>query len=163
MASKVPALIDYLVTAFQASSALAALTLADTTGVAVYDGPPTTGLDAKLKLFVGLDDPDNEGAVSAGTFTQAISGLDASKRDEFSAVNCVAEAWAGTDDVKTVRAAANSILAAVEGVIRGNSDQFGGNASLAEPGVTSGDWLQNNTLAGAFARVRFQIVFRSFA
>ena len=130
--------------------------------VTVYDGPPTTGLDAPLKLFVGLDDPDSDQAQTAATFTQSYSGLDASKRDEMSAVNCVAEAWSGTDDIAVMRTAANGILAAVETVVRGNSDQFGGNASLADPGVTSGDWLQNNTAAGAVARARFQIQFRSF-
>jgi hypothetical protein len=156
--SKVPALIDYLVGAFTASALLGQATPA----VTVYDGPPTTGLDAPLKLFVGLDDPDSDQAQLAVTFTQSLSGLDASKRDELSAVNCVAEAWAGTDDPRTVRVAVFGIVTAVETVVRAVTDQFGGNASLAVPGVTAGDLLQNNTPNGAVARVRFQIQFKSF-
>jgi hypothetical protein len=161
MTSKVPALIDYLVTAFQGSGALAAMTLGDTTGVTVYDGPATTGLDAKLKLFVGLDDPDSDQAQSAAAFTQSFNGLDASKRDEMPSVNCVAEAWAGTDDARTVRVAVFAIVTTVETIIRAVTDQFGGNASLAFPGVTAGELLQNNTTTGAVARVRFQVQFRS--
>ena len=158
MTSKVPALIDYLVATFTASALLGQAV----PPVTVYDGPPTTGLDAPLKLFVGLDDPDSDQAQLAVTFTQSLSGLDASKRDELSAVNCVAEAWAGTDDPRTVRVAAFGIVTAVETVVRGDTGQFGGNASLAVPGVTAGDLLQNNTTTGAVARVRFQIQFKSF-
>jgi hypothetical protein len=156
--SKVPALLDYLVATFTASALLGQAV----PPVTVYDGPPTTGLDAPLKLFVGLDDPDSDQAQLAVTFTQSLSGLDASKRDELSAVNCVAEAWAGTDDPRTVRVAAFGIVTAVETVVRGDTGQFGGNASLAVPGVTAGDLLQNNTTTGAVARVRFQIQFKSF-
>src|SRR5215831_20082876 len=132
------------------------------TGVTVLDGPQVTAAPAQLLLYVGLDYPDSEGAVSAASFTQAYSGLDASKRDEFTSVNCVAEAWAGTDDLRTVRVAAFGILAAVETVVRGNTDQFGGNATLADPGVTAAELLQNTTDKGAVAWARFQIQFRSF-
>lgn len=162
MTSKVPALIDYLVTTFTASAALASVQMGGVTGVTVLDGPQVTAAPAQLLLYVGLDDPDSEGAVSAASLTQSYNGLDASKRDEFTSVNCVAEAWAGTDDLHTVRVGAFAILAAVETVVRGNADQFGGNATVADPGVTGGELLQNTTDRGAVAWVRFQITFRSF-
>ena len=158
MTSRVPALIDWLVAAFQASALLGQAT----PPVTVYDGPPTTGLDAQLKLFIGLDDPDSDQAQPAATFTQAREDLGSLTRGERSAIYCTAEAWAGTDDARTVRAAAFGIVAAAETVVRGNTDNFGGNAALADPGVTSGELLQNNTTTGAVARVRFQITFRSF-
>lgn len=158
MPSRVPQLIDWLVNAFTVSTTLGAAT----PPVTIYDGPPTTGLDAPLKLFVGLQDPDTPGAAEAATFEQSRSDLGQNTRDEISTIRCAAEAWAGTDDARTVRVAAFAITAAAENIIRADSTQFGGNAALAGPGVTGGVLLQNNTQTGAVARVTFDIIFRSF-
>ena len=59
--SRIPALISYLVGLFQGSALLGAAS----PPVTVFDGPPTTALDAPLKLFVGLTDPDSTAAESA--------------------------------------------------------------------------------------------------
>jgi hypothetical protein len=158
MPSKVPALIDWLVTAFTASPALGAAT----PPVAVYDGPATTSANDKLLLWVGLQDPDNPGANEAATFEQARSDLGYSTRDEMSIIRCTAEAWGGMD-VRTVRVAAFAIVAAAETIIRSESGPgaFGGLAQ-ANPGVTGGVLLQGNPVEGMQARVTFDVIFRSF-
>jgi hypothetical protein len=157
MPSKVPALIDWLVTAFTASAALGAAT----PPVAVYDGPATTSANDKLLLWVGLQDPDNPGPDEAATFEQARSDLGQSTRDELSIIRCTAEAWGGMD-ARTVRVAVFGIVAAAEAIIRGDTTNFGGNAALAAPGVTGGVLLQNNPAEGNVARVTFDVIFRSF-
>jgi hypothetical protein len=157
VASKVPALIDWLVTAFTASPALGAAA----PPVAVYDGPATTSAGDKLLLWVGLQDPDNPGANEAATFEQARSDLGYSTRDEMSIIRCTAEAWGGMD-VRTVRVAAFGIVAAAEAIIRSDTTNFGGNAALAAPGVTGGVLLQGNPVEGMQARVTFDVIFRSF-
>lgn len=158
MATKVPALIDWLVNAFTTAATLGQAA----PPVTVYDGPPTTGLDAPLKLYVGLLDPDSDAAEEAATWTQERADLGQLTRTETSAIHCVAEAWSGTDDMATVRHSVRDIVQAVEVIVRGNTDQFGGNAQLASPGVTSSALLQNNTAQGAVARIPFDIVFTSF-
>lgn len=157
MTTKAPALIDWLVNAFTVSTALGAAT----PPVTIFDGPPTTGLDPGLKLFVGLTDPDNEGMETAATITQSRGDLGSAARDEVSEIHCAAEAWSGADDISTVRHQVAAIVAAAETVIRSDATQFGGNAQ-AMPGFSAGDLLQNNTATGAIARIPFTIIFKSF-
>lgn len=157
MSSKIPALLDYLVTLFTAAGNAASPPFT------VYDGPVTADGSAKLILWVGLTDPDSDAADSAATFNQARSDL-SQGRDETSAINCVAQAWSGIGgpgDFSVLRSQANALLAAVETAIRSDVTNFGGNGQ-AQPGVTGGEWTQNAVQgAGLFARVRFQIQFRS--
>ena len=155
MPSKVPGLIDYLVTLFTAAGNTAA------TPFTVYDGPVSNALQAKNILWVGLTDPDSTAPDSAATFQQAREDLGSATRGETSSIACVAEAWAGTDDLPAVRHAAFAILAAAEAAVRGDATGFGG-GSTAYPGVTGAELIQNTTEAGAFARVRFAVQFRSF-
>jgi len=162
MTTKAPALIDWLVNACAVSASLAALQLGDTTGTTVYDGPSTTALDPKLKLFIGLTDPDNEGIEAAVTFTQTRDDLGSATRTELTEVHCCAEAWSGTDDISAVRHSVAAIVAAVEVIVRSDQTQFGGNASFAYPGVTAAALLQNNTDHGAIARIPFSVLFKSF-
>jgi hypothetical protein len=157
--SRVPALIDYLVTLFTSDPTLGAAPAPNT--VTVYDGPPTTALDAPLKLYVGLSDPDNDAAEAAADFTQEWGGLGRQARNETSVIHCCAEAWAGTDDLKTVRVSATGIVAAVEALMQADTTQFGGNVLYPAPGVTVGVLSQNNTTTGAIARVAFDLTFRS--
>ena len=158
MPSKVPALIDWLVTAFTGAATLGGAPAPNT--VAVYDGPVTTAAPPQLVLWVGLQDPDSEGVTEAATFEQSRSDLGQLTRDETSIIRCTAEAWSGTDDIRSMRAAAFAIAAAAEQIIRADTTNFGGNAALAAPGVTGGVLLQNN--APAYARVSFDVMFRSF-
>ena len=154
--SRLPALIDYLVTLFTNAATLGQAT----PPVTVFDGPATTGLDAPLKLFVGLHDPDSSGAEEAGGFTQSWAALGRLGRDEMVTIHCCAEAWAGTDDLKTVRLAVTGIVAAVEVVMQADTTQFGGNALYPDPGITAGVLMQNNTQQGAVAREMFDLIFK---
>ena len=155
--SRIPALLDYLVTLFTNSALLGAAV----PPVTVYDGPPTTALDAPLKLYVGLPDPDNPAAETAADSVQQWGALGRLGRDETVTVHCCAEAWAGTDDMRTVRLAVTGIVAAVEQVMQADTTQFGGNVLFPAPGVTALSLLQNNTQTGAVARVAFDLVFQS--
>lgn len=155
--SRIPALLDYLVTLFANSTLLGAAT----PPVTVYDGPPTTALDAQLALYVGLADPDNDGAEAAAESVQEWAALGRLGRNETTTVHCCAEAWAGTDDMRTVRVSATGIVAAVEQVMQADATQFGGNVLFPAPGITALSLAQNNTQTGAVARVTFDLVFTS--
>ena len=154
--SKVPALIDYLVAEFQGAATLGAAS----PPVAVYDGPVVTAAPAQLVLYVGLQDPDSNDVQAAATFTQQREDMGTVTRGETTTVNCVAEAWSGADTVSAVRTAAFGIVAAVEALVR--ADNTMGGLGFQAPGVAAGELLQNNTDAGAIARVPFTITVRSF-
>ena len=132
--SRVPALIDYLVALFQGASTLGQAT----PPVTVFDGPPTTDLDPGLALYVGLTDPDSESAEEAAAFTQEWAALGRLGRNEMSTIRCCAQAWAGTDDLKTVRVSVYGIVAAVEVLMQADSTQFGGERPVRRPGPRSG-------------------------
>lgn len=161
--SRLPALIDYLVALFQNATTLGGPVVNGTqTGpVTVYDGPPTTGLDVPLKLYVGLTDPDSDAAEPAGESEQEWIGQGRRARNEIVTIHCCAEAWAGTDDMPTVRTAVTGIVAAVETLMQADSTQFGGNVLFPAPGITNAVLAQNNTDRGAIARVIFDLIFKS--
>ena len=148
----VPAVIDYLVSTFQASLALGA----NTPPVAVYDGPVTTGQPSQLVLWVGVNDPDSIAAPIGAESEQAWAGLGARQRDEWITVHLVAEAWAGTTDVKAIRTAVFAIVAAVE-VIMQADPTMGGLVQFTDPTMPQLQLRQNNTAAGQVARVMFSI------
>jgi hypothetical protein len=155
--SRIPALLDYLVGLFQGSALLGAAT----PPVTVYDGPPTTALDAQLALYVGLADPDSTAVEPAAESVQEWGAIGRLGRNETITIHCCAEAWAGTDDMRTVRVAATGIVAAVEQVMQADTTQFGGNVLFPNPGVAAIGLLQNNTQTGAVARVVFDLIFKS--
>lgn len=150
--SRVPAVMDYLVSLFTNAPALA--------GVAVYDGPVVTGEVAGLILWVGMDDPDSDTApISAHSDRAWGPGL--AGQSETLTINCVAESWSGNDSVSAARASVYGIVAAVETLVRADTTQFGGNGMLANPGVTGSDLRQNDTQQGGQARVVFQIILEA--
>jgi hypothetical protein len=155
--SRIPALIDYLVTLFTSAATLGAAT----PPVTVFDGPATTELDPPLALYVGLGDPDNPATETAATSVQEWAALGRLGRSETIVIHCCAQAWAGTDDMKTVRVSATGIVGAVEAVMQADTTQFGGNALYPDPGITALALSQNNTQTGAVARVAFDLVFKS--
>ncbi len=155
--SRVPALIGYLVDLFTADATIGAAT----PPVTVYDGPATTGLDPPLKLFIGLTDPDNPAAEPAADSQQSWAALGRRGRDEQVTIHCVAEAWSGTDDIRTLRLAVYAIVAAIETLMQADTTQFGGNVLFPDPGLTTMALLQNNTTTGAIARVTFDLIFKS--
>ena len=155
--SRIPALVDYLVTLFQNAATLGQAT----PPVTIFDGPATTELDPPLALYVGLPDPDNPAAETAADFTQEWAAIGRQGRNETITVHCCAQAWSGTDDVRTVRLAVTGITSAVEVLMQADATQFGGNVLYPAPGFASGSLTQNNTQQGAIARIPFDLVFRA--
>jgi hypothetical protein len=155
--SRIPALLDYLVPLFTNSALLGAAV----PPVTVYDGPPTTELDPPLKLYVGLADPDNEGAEPAADAVQEWAAMGRLGRNETVTIHCCAEAWAGIDDIRAARLSVTGIVAAVEQVMQADTTQFGGNALFPDPGITALALLQNNTTDGAAARMTFDLTFKA--
>jgi hypothetical protein len=155
--SRVPPLLDYLVTLFTGAATLGAAT----PQVTVFDGPQTTELDPPLALWVGLPDPDNPAAEAAADFTQTWAAIGRLGRDEIITIHCCAQAWSGVDDVRTVRLAVTGITSAVEVLMQADSTQFGGNVLYPAPGFNSGSLSQNNTQQGAIARIPFDLTFKS--
>lgn len=152
--SRIPAVIDYLVTTFTAAATLGASTSAP---VAVYDGPQTTEASAPLVLWVGLEDPDAAGGARAADGTQDWAGLGHMAKNEQIIIYCAADAWYGSDDIRTARLAAYTITAAVEAIVLADATLGGtvtipGNASVTNMALT-----QDNTSRGALARVTFEI------
>jgi hypothetical protein len=155
--SRLPALITYLVNLFTTDPTLGAAT----PPVTVYDGPPTTSLDAPLKLYVGLADPDNPGVDPAGDAQQQWAALGRRGRDELVTIHCCAEAWSGDDSIANVRTSVMGIVAAVETLMQADTTQFGGNTLFPDPGITGIVLSQNNTTTGAIARAGFDLVFKN--
>jgi len=156
LTSRVPAVIDYLVTAFTAAATLGAAT----PPVAVYDGPVETDAPAQLVLWVGMDDPDSEEAPIGAESESEWGSLGALARNEQITVHCVAEAWSGPTDVATVRTSAFNIVAAVETLLRADVN-LGGTLPSGWAEVTGMQLRQNNVSQGAVARVAFHIDCRA--
>ena len=156
--SRIPALLSYL-TALFTNSALLGQAVPP---VAVYDGPVVTALDAPLKLFVGLTDPDSTAGEPAAESVQEWGAIGRLGRNETITIHCVAEAWAGTDDMAAVRTSAAGIVAAVEQVMQADTTQFGGNVLFPDPGITGLALVQKNTTqTGAGARLAFDLTFKA--
>ena len=155
--SRLPALLTYLVNLFSNDATIGQAT----PPVTVYDGPPTTLLDAPLKLYVGLTDPDTTAAEPAGESQQQWAALGRRGRDEIVTIHCVAEAWSGDDSISSIRGSVMGIDAAVEVLMQADTTQFGGNILFPDPGITAVQLSQNNTSTGAIARASFDLVFKS--
>ena len=155
--SRLPALLTYLVNLFTNDATIGQAT----PPVSVFDGPPTTALDAPLKLYVGLTDPDTDAAEPAGESQQQWAALGRRGRDETVTIHCVAEAWSGDDSISVVRASVMGVVAAVETLLQADTTQFGGNVLFPDPGITGIVLSQNNTAHGAIARASFDLVFKS--
>src|SRR5258708_1268787 len=131
--SRLPALIDYLVTLFTSDPTLGAAN----PQVTIFDGPPPPLLDAPLKLYVGMSAPNNTGDEPAGDTVQQWASLGRRARDETITVHFCAEAWSGSDAIQAVRLSATGIVAAVETLLQADTTQFGGNVLFPDPGITA--------------------------
>jgi len=158
--SRVPAVIDYLVTTFQAAATLGQAT----PPVTVIDGPAVTADPGPLALWVGADDIESATPAAADS-TQDWAALGHQARNEQLAIHCTAQAWSGDDDVRSLRLAAAAIVSAVEDLVR-NDSSLGGTVSIpGNAAVTSAQWLQGPALAGQnrgmAARVSFDITAKA--
>lgn len=150
--SRVPAVLDYLVTTFTAAVTLGAAN----PPIAVYDGPIDTDAPAQMILWIGMDDPDSTEAPIGAESETEWGSLGALAVNEQLTIHCVAEAWGGADDVKAIRTAAYGIVAAVETLLRADVN-LGGTLPSGWCRVTGSQLRQNNVAEGAVARVSFHI------
>jgi hypothetical protein len=152
--SKIPAVIDALVTACTNASTIGGA------GVSVYDGPHLTTAPDQNVLWIGLDDPDSQGLANSGDSTQSFPGLGTRQRDELGTVYCVAEAWSGSTDVKGARDNAYNIVLAVENLLRADATIAG--TFLVGWGEVDGfQFRQGQADVGAVARVSFHIKYKA--
>lgn len=150
--SRIPAAITYLVATYTAHASLGAAV----PPVAVLDGPRVTGDPLKLALWVGVDDPDPDGAPLGASGDQRWKGVGGRNRDEEFSIFHTAEAWDGGADLASLRTAAFGIVAAVETIVWGSVD-LGGTVLMAVQGVTGHQLRQAQTSIGAVARVTFRV------
>ncbi len=156
--SRVPALIDYLVSLFQNAATLGQAV----PKVAVYDGQVITADPESLILWVGMTDPAIPNS-EAAVFAQEWAAIGRRGRNETVTIHCCAVSWgAGNSDSLAVqRAAVFGIVAAVETLMQADTTQFGGNVLYPDPGVAAGALTQLSTDRGPAARVAFDLVFKS--
>lgn len=153
--SRVPAVIDYLVGLFQGAATLGLAT----PPVTILDGPVVTADPGPLALWVGADDidPGTTPPTAASSTQQWQRGLGHTGRAEALSVNCVAQAWSGNDDVRTLRVAAAAIVSAAEDLVRGDPSLGGTLPGTRDAAVTGAEWRQGPTTRGMAVRVTFTI------
>jgi hypothetical protein len=153
--SRVPQVLSYLVTAFTNAATLGQAS----PPVNILDGPKVTADPVPLALWVGADDISaGAGLVRAAeSFQQFQPGLDRRNRQEQLTVNCVAQAWSGSDDVPGIRAAAVAILAAVEDLLAADPGLGGTLPGSPSALITDCQWQQESAPSGTTARVTFTI------
>lgn len=144
--SRLPALIDALVDAFQASAALSA--------VRVVDGPLVTDSAAQEWLFVGYDG-DEQGDFTTATTTQEWAGLGAKRKNEDIALTCAVLVQRGSTDVRSCRIRTFEIFAAVEDVLR--ADPALGFDTPTVCAVTDNTFHTEQTSSGVQGRMPFTI------
>ena len=152
--SRVPAVLDYLVTLFQGAATLGQAT----PPVTVIDGPNPTADPGNLTLWVGVDDIANP-EPAAGDSTQAWAGLGHQARNEQIIIYCTAQAWSGDDNVRTMRVAVAGIVAAAEDLVRNDASLGGTVSTPGNAAVTAIRWQQGPGVTGGRmgARAMFQI------
>lgn len=151
--SRVPDVLDYLVSLFSGDVTLGTAPAPNT--VAVYDGPRITQEPSQRNLYVGLTDPDSDEPVSANS-EQTWAALGKQAVDETLTIHCCAEAWSGETDVRTLRLEAYGIVHAVETLIRADP-MLGGLVLFCEPVSGGSELRQDQTAQGVLVKVLFRI------
>jgi hypothetical protein len=161
--SRIPQAIDYLVGLFQGAVTLGGpLVNGQQTGaVNVIDGPAVNADPGPLTLWVGVGDIDpGTGAPETANGSQAWAGLGRMARNEDLTIFCTAQAWSGSDDVRTLRLAAAAVVAAVEDLVRGDASLGGVVSTPGNAAVTATQWRQGPSLSGdrgMAVRITFEI------
>jgi hypothetical protein len=146
-ASAIPALIDQLVT-------VASAAFGTTSPVIVSDGPSVIQDDTGQMLWVGCSDPaDIAEAASGEQFWPYVSSQ---FRRETVTVHCMALAWSGDDDFKTVRDQAFAQVQAFTAAIVSDAS-FAGTVLWAASAGSNLSLSQGFNSNGAEARVAFDV------
>lgn len=147
---KLPVVIDYLVTIFQAAVG---------TTVTVYDGPVSSSASDPAVVFVGDDDdPDSDDPI--GEISQTPATIGNRQIDEATSITCCASYLEGDTaaSFKPVRDGAFALVKACEDAVR-NDVNLGGRVLWAK--LRAGTLRQSNTKNGPLARVTFYIDYRA--
>lgn len=91
MTSRIPAVIDKLITVWSAA------------GIPVYDGPGVSMETPGLYVLVGVGDPDGESMEEAASSEQGWAYLGHTTLNETITIHCVAVSWNGDSAMKTAR------------------------------------------------------------
>lgn len=154
--TRVPAVLAYLVTTFQAAATIGQAT----PPVNVIDGPNVTADPGNVALWVGCEDIDPATVMPvAARSTESrgnLSDMGGLTRNEAISVPCVIQAQSASDDVPSLRATAAAVMAAVDTLIRGDRT-LGGNVILTTPGVNTAEWQQGPSTRGMAVRLLFTI------
>jgi hypothetical protein len=133
-------------------------------GVAVYDGQPSTD-DPGSFLMVGVADPNSADSATSASGTLEWAGLGHNTSKEHGTITCCAMAWTGNVGnaaQKDVRQAVRDISSAVEVVLR-TDPNLGG----VVPGLNwvryAGDWNleQLSAFDGVAAVFHFEIAYQA--
>lgn len=150
MASRIPELIDALVTSLAADPAL--------DGVRVADGPEVTESNAPEWLVVGFNgDPD--GDFQAAQTVGGWSGLGASSREEQLQLTVAVIVMRGSADVRPARMRAYEIGGRLEALLA--ADPSAGLRSL-EVAVEASQLVQDQTDQGVEVRLMLTVAGRAF-
>lgn len=144
--SRVPALIDALVPALQASPDLAT--------VKVVDGPLVSDSAAQEWVFVGYDG-DEDGDFATATSQQEWAGLGAKKKNEEITLTCAILVQRGSTDVRGCRTRTYEVFAAVENTLR--ADPSLGFPTPTVCAVTEHSFHQEQTADGIQGRLPFTV------
>lgn len=160
--SQVPAVIDYLVAAAQASALLGAAN----PKVSVFDGPQPPAATQSLPqvLWIGCDPSQQDGVFADATQSWPI--LDnARTKDEDGILTCSAQHWSGDPSNKVHRDGAAAIVAGVETLLRGNGTTGPGDATMGRlvfwSGVDVGRWETRQIAGGVACLVVFTVIYRA--
>lgn len=127
-------------------------------GVPIFDAVPVSGDDLRDFVVIGaiLESADGR----SGTITQRDHDLGAANtRDEDGLIVCFLVSQSGDDDVATRRAAAFSLLADIEDVLR-ERITFNVDATLWVE-LAAGDILQGLTPEGSFCQINFDLTYQA--
>jgi hypothetical protein len=160
--SAVPAVIDWLVAAAEASPLLGQAT----PPVSVFDGPQSPGATQALNqvLWIGANAADPNAML--GDSAQSWPVMDhARTKDEDGTVTCSAQHWSGDPSVTVHRNAAAALVAAVELLLRGDGRTGPGDATMGGlvqwSGVDTTQWYPRQVANGVAVLVTFTIVYRA--
>jgi len=149
--SATPGLIDAMVSAARASSALA--------GVTVYDGPGISD-DPGDFLMIGVDDPDEHRRTHAAEASQTWANR--TDRDESGDITCAAVSSNGDADQKAARDAVYAMARGLADLCRPPNDPSFGVAGVLWTSYGTQSFLsQAQDSRGAGAQLIFTIHYRA--
>ena len=151
-ASGIPALIDKLVAVGQAA-------FGASSPVDVRDGPVTTYEDTGQQLWIGAQDPETGSTAAESEQTWGPMSPQ-HKRDEEVRIHCLALAWAGDDDYKTVRDQVFAQMQAFTDAIAADPSLAGVVLYARSPGSNVSFVQGPNQLGAVEARVGFDVTAR---